>query len=74
MWSKCGINKSVSNSKKKLIHDECRCECKELDDWNFVKMWNPSMCNYECNKACKIDGYLGVENCPCKKCFFGELV
>lgn len=40
----------------------------------LVKMWNPSMCNYECNKACKIDGYLGVENCPCKKCFFGELV
>ena len=32
------LNESVCNSKQKWNHDECWCECKELDDWGFVKM------------------------------------
>ena len=30
-------------------------------------MQNPSTCNCECNKACKIDEYLDIKNCQCKK-------
>ena len=55
---KCGLNESVRNSKQKWNHDECRCDWKELDDWSScVKdyMWNPSKCDCECNKECKID-------------------
>ena len=37
-------------------------------------MWNPSnKCN-KCNKVCKIDKYLDIKNCSCKKCLFGKLV
>ena len=32
-------------------------------------MWNPSMCDCECNKACKIDEYLDIKNCSYKKMF-----
>ena len=42
---------------------------KELDDLGFCKndyVWNPSTCDCECNKACKIDKYLDFENCLCK--------
>ena len=28
---KCQLNKSLCNSKQKLSHNECRCECKELE-------------------------------------------
>ena len=44
---KCRLNKSECNSKQKWNHNECRCECKELDDWGSCKndyMWNPSTC------------------------------
>lgn len=34
---KCGFNESVCNSKQKWYQDECRCECKELDYWNYCK-------------------------------------
>ena len=38
-------------------------ECKELDDWSSCKndyMWNPSKCDYKCNKACKIFEFLDI--------------
>ena len=31
------INENASNSKQKWNHDECWCECKELDDWGSIK-------------------------------------
>ena len=34
---KCGLNESVSNSKQKCNHNECRWECKELDDSSSCK-------------------------------------
>ena len=37
-------------------------------------MWNPSTCDFACNKACKTDKYLGITNCSCKKRLFGKLV
>ena len=32
------------------------------------------MCDYECNKACKIDEYLDTKNCSCKKRLIGKLL
>ena len=37
-------------------------------------MWNPSTCDCECNKACKIDEYIDNRNCSCKKCLNGKSV
>ena len=31
------------------------------------------MCDCECNKARKIDEYLDIQNCSCKKRLFGKL-
>ena len=70
------LNKSVCNSKQKWNHNECWCECKELDDWgSFEKgyMWNPSICHCKCNKACKIDEYLDTKSCSCGKHLDGKL-
>ena len=37
-------------------------------------MWNPRMCDWECNKACKIDKYLDITSCSCEKRFFDKIV
>ena len=37
-------------------------------------MWNPSSCDCECNKACKIDKNLDIKNLSCKKRLIGKLV
>ena len=53
------------------------CECKELDVWGSCEkgdIWNSSMCDCECNKACKIDEYLDIKNCSCKKSLISKLV
>ena len=73
----CGLNKSGCNTKQKRNHDKCRCECKDLDDWgSCIKdyMWNPSTCDCECNKACKIDEYLDIKICSCEKILIRKLV
>ena len=37
-------------------------------------MGNPSTGDCECNKACKINAYLDIQKCLCKKHLFGKLV
>ena len=74
---KCGLNKSLCNSKQKWNQDKCWCECKELNDWGSCEksyMCNPIRCNWECNKACKIDEYLDTKNCSRGKRLIGKLV
>ena len=34
---KCALNESVCHSKQKWNHNECKCECKKLDDWSSCK-------------------------------------
>ena len=66
----CGLNENVCNSLQKSNHAACWCKCKELNDWSSCinyYIWNPSMCDCECNKACKIDEYLDIKNCSRKK-------
>ena len=36
--------------------------------------WNPSTCDCECDKTCKIGVYLYVKNCSYKRRLFGKLV
>ena len=66
---KCRLNDSVCNPKQKWNQYKCRCESKELDDWNSCKkdyIRSPSRCDCECNKTCKIDEHLDIENCSVK--------
>ena len=54
---KCGLNKIVCNSKHKQKYYKYWCECKELDEWSSCKdeyLLSPSLCDCECNKACKL--------------------
>ena len=37
-------------------------------------MCNPSICNCESNKACKIGEYFNIKNCSYERHFFGKLV
>ena len=37
-------------------------------------MWNPSNCDCECNKACKIDEYLDIKNCSSQKRLISKVV
>ena len=62
------FNESVCNLKQRWNHDECWCECKELDDWDSceqVYMLNPSACDCKCNKTCKINEYLDTKSFSC---------
>ena len=46
--------------------DECKCECKELDNWGPCKdnyVWNPSRCEFQRNKVSKTDKYSDIKNC-----------
>ena len=37
-------------------------------------MWQLSSCGCKCNKTCKIDDYLDIKNCSCKKFLIVKLV
>ena len=37
-------------------------------------MWNPSTCDCECNKTCKIDEYLDTRSCSREKRWIRKLV
>ena len=37
-------------------------------------MWNSAICDYESDKASKIDEYLDIKNFSCKKGLFGKLL
>ena len=30
-------------------------------------IWNPSICEYECDKSCDIEQYLDYKHCKCRK-------
>ena len=34
-------------------------------DEGFI--WNPSKCEYECDKLCDVGQYLDYESCKCRK-------
>ena len=36
--------------------------------------WNPSNCEYECDKSCDVGEYLNYETCKCRKRLVDKLV
>ena len=51
---KYGLYASVCNDKQRCYNDKCRCECKELIDKGRCDngfIWNPSICECECDKS-----------------------
>ena len=45
---------------------------KGICDKGFI--WNPGICECECDKSCNIGQYLDYENCKCRKKVIGKLV
>ena len=55
----------------------CVCECKELIDKGTCDkgfIWNPSNCEFECDKNCDISEYLDYEHCKCRKKLADKLI
>ena len=74
---KCRLDASVCNNKQRLNNDKCRRECKELIDNRICDkgfIWNPSNCEYECDKSCDVGEYLDYANCKCRKRLIDKLV
>ena len=74
---KCRLDASVSNNKQRWNEDKFRCEYKELIDKGICDkefIWNPSNCEFECDKSCDVREYLDYENCKCRKKIFDKLV
>lgn len=75
-YESCELNESVYVSLQKRNQIEFRCESKisnDLGSWINDYFWNPSRCNYEFNKAGKIDKYLDIRKCLCEKRLFNKL-
>ena len=45
---------------------------KGVGDKGYI--WNPSNCEFECDKSCDVWEYLDYENCKCRKRLVDELV
>ena len=59
------------------IHENCKCECKELIDKGIYDegfIWNPSNCECECDKSCDVGEYLDNKNYRCRKKLVDEFV
>ena len=53
------------------------CEFKEFIDKEVCGIeftWNPSNCEYECDKSCDIEEYLDYSNCKYRKKLFDMLI
>ena len=74
----CKLNSSVCNYKQIWNSNTCRCDCNE--DFpgiiNCAKgyTWNPSTCEWQCDKWCKPGQYLDHKNCVCKNKLVGRLI
>ena len=60
-----------------MNNDKCRRECKELIDNRICDkgfIWNPSNCEYECDKSCDLEEYLDYASCDCRNRLIDKLV
>ena len=68
MWS--WLDEFTCNNKQRWNKNKCRCECKELIDKGVCDkgyIFNPSNCEYKCDKSCDIGEYLDYSNRMCRK-------
>ena len=52
-----------------------RCECNKLIDkgvYNKGFIWNPSICEYECDNPWYVGEYLDYENCKYRERLVGK--
>ena len=74
----CKLTSSVCNNKQIWKVDTCRCDCNEdfAGIINCTKgfTWNPSTCEYQCDKWCKPGQYLDHKNCICKIKLIGRVI
>ena len=62
----CRLDEIVCNNKQRGNNDKCRCESKGLIDKGVCDKgyaWNPSSCEWECDKSCDVGEYLDYESC-----------
>ena len=72
---KCRLYASVCNNKQYWNDDKWRREYKELVNKGvYDKVYNPSTCQWECDKSCDVCEYLDYENCNCRKKIVYKLV
>ena len=75
--SRCTLDSSVSNNKQRCNEDKCICEFKELIDKGLCDkgfIWNPSNCEFECDKSCDVGECLDYKNGKCRKRMIDKLV
>ena len=74
----CKLNSSVCNNKQIWNSDTCRWNCNEdfagIIDCTKGYMWNPSACECQCDKWCKLGQYLDHKKCVCKNKLVGRLI
>ena len=74
---KCRLDANVRTDKQCWNSNKCWCGCKELickgkcDD-GFI--WNPDICDCECDRSCGVGEYLDYANCKCRKRLIDKLV
>ena len=61
-----------TNADVNIKIDYNRIEHKGRCDTWFI--WNPSNCEFECDKSCDIGQYLDYKNCKCRKELISKLV
>ena len=74
---KCRLDESVCNNKQCWNDDKCKCKCKELiykSELDKGSIWDPSTCEYECDKPCGVGEYFGYEMYKCRKKLVDKLV
>ena len=74
---KCRLDTRVCNDKQRWSNDKYRCEWKELTDkgtFDDEFIWDPSICECECDKSCDVGEYLDYANCKCRKRLIDKLV
>ena len=73
----CKFGANVCNNKQLWDKYKFRCEWKELIDKVVCEkgfIWNPSNCEWECNKACDVGEYVDYNNCKCRKKLVAPIV
>ena len=67
----------VCNNKQRWNNNKCWSEWKELIDKGMCDkwfIWNPSNCEYECDKSWDVGEYLDYKDCKCRKRLIDKLV
>ena len=73
----CRLDASVYNDKQSQNSDKCICGYKELIDKGRCDdgiIWNPSICECECDKSCYVAQHLDHANQKCRKAMIDKLV